>query len=527
MYQIFVVEDELLIRQSIRNTIEKMQGPYSCCGEASDGEMALSMMQDLMPDILITDIRMPFLDGFGLTEHAKAMMPWLKVIIISGYGDFESAQKAITLGVDQYLLKPVRPADVIRVVEEMAQQIEKNKAQALMPGGFDNDEVQLALRQHFMHQLLYGGTDTTSLLDQVRTLKLDIIRRYYRLAVCSFDVQNADQGKLRPIVDNVSGKIPALLYYFNAADQLTLLFCANDPETLNEDTYQYINILRHELKDFCPVITTVVSDTVQRLGEICSAHRFAVSLLKKICGISPGKIISMDDTARLTADIVQFNGPFGDEFLQKLQYAGAEEVPSLLDEVLKGPDNEQFGSTLVRYYALVNLLKMAVQIIHRNSPGEDERKITSELSEKYNILTAFEHYDTFRKTAEELLVQALGTRRSGYTGSKYSFVLSRAKKYVADNYFDPNISLISAAKHVGMSTAHFSTVFSQEEGTSFISYLTSVRLAKAKELLSTTSMKLADIALEIGYNEPNYFSHVFRKAEGMTPKEYRNRSADQ
>ena len=110
MYQIFVVEDELLIRQSIRNTIEQMQGPYSFCGEASDGEMALSIMQDLMPDILITDIRMPFLDGFGLITHAKAMMPWLKVIIISGYGDFEYARKAITLGVDQYLLKPVRPA---------------------------------------------------------------------------------------------------------------------------------------------------------------------------------------------------------------------------------------------------------------------------------------------------------------------------------------------------------------------------------------------------------------------------------
>ena len=98
MYQIFVVEDELLIRQSIRNIIENMQGPYSLCGEASDGEMALSMMQDLMPDIVLTDIRMPFLDGFELIRHAKAMMPWLKIAIISGYGDFESAQKAISLG---------------------------------------------------------------------------------------------------------------------------------------------------------------------------------------------------------------------------------------------------------------------------------------------------------------------------------------------------------------------------------------------------------------------------------------------
>ncbi len=105
MYQVFVVEEELLIRQSIRNVIEHMSGPYTLCGEASDGEMALSMMQDLMPDIVLTDIRMPFGDGFELIRHAKAMTPWLKIVIISGYGDFEFAQKAISLGVDQYMLK--------------------------------------------------------------------------------------------------------------------------------------------------------------------------------------------------------------------------------------------------------------------------------------------------------------------------------------------------------------------------------------------------------------------------------------
>ena len=136
MYQIFVVEDELLIRQNIRNMVEKMQGPYAFCGEASDGEMALSMIQELMPDILLTDIRMPFLDGLGLIRHAKALMPWLKVAIISGYGDFEYAQKAISLGVDQYLLKPVRQAELVQAVEAMAAQIEKTKAAGSgMPGG--------------------------------------------------------------------------------------------------------------------------------------------------------------------------------------------------------------------------------------------------------------------------------------------------------------------------------------------------------------------------------------------------------
>ena len=118
--------------------------------------------------------------------------------------------------------------------------------------------------------------------------------------------------------------------------------------------------------------------------------------------------------------------------------------------------------------------------------------------------------------------EALSARKDTAGEMKYSHVISRAEKYVAENYCDPNISLISTARHVGMSAAHFSTVFSQAMGRSFINYLTAMRLERAKQLLTSTNMKLSDIALEIGYNEPNYFSHVFRKAEGMTPKEYRN-----
>ena len=174
MYQIFVVEDELLIRQSIRNVIENMPGPYALCGEASDGEMALSMMQDLMPDIVITDIRMPFLDGFELIRHAKAMMPWLKTIIISGYGDFEYAQKAISLGVDQYLLKPIRPAELTKAIEDLAQQIEEAKKKSVLPKGYDQDEVQQALRHHFMQQYsqLFLTKNLYVCLQKIREIEL-------------------------------------------------------------------------------------------------------------------------------------------------------------------------------------------------------------------------------------------------------------------------------------------------------------------------------------------------------------------
>jgi len=525
VYQIFVVEDELLIRQSIRNVIENMSGPFAFCGEASDGEMALSMMQDMMPDIVLTDIRMPFLDGFELIRHARQMMPWLKIVIISGFDDFEYAQKAIALGVDQYLLKPVRAQELTRAIEQMAQQIEVSKAQNMLPQGYDRDEVQLALKQHLMRQMLYGGAAAGTLLERARSLQLDIVRTHYQVILFSFDYEEMDQRLLQVAVQNVLGKLQIPLYYLGESSKLTLLLYGNDAATLNEQVYQSITILRHEIKELCPTITIVIGSVVRRLSGVCEAYKAAADLLKKVSTVSAGQVIDINDTAQITAEIVGFSGLFGDEFQQKLQYAAAQDVPTLVDEVLEGPAANQFNSVLVRYYALIDILKMTVQMISRVTPGVEEKDAATQLSSRHDLFAASSRRESFRETAVELLTQAVGLKQENLTNMKYSHVISRAEKYVAENFCDPNISLISTARHVGMSPAHFSTVFSQTMGRSFINYLTGMRIERAKELLTSTNQKLASIAMEIGYNEPNYFSHVFRKVEGITPKEYRIRYA--
>ena len=526
MYQVFVVEDELLIRQSIRNVIEKMPGPYVLCGEASDGEMALAMMQDLMPDILLTDIRMPFLDGFELIKNCKAMMPWLKVVIISGFGDFESAQKAITLGVDQYLLKPVRQADLIRVIEEMAVQIEKDKASrgTSLPVGLDEDEVLKVLRQHFLRQLLYDEADTGKLLDRMQRLNMDIIRKHYLVAVCSFDSPRTDHQLLENTVMKVLDGTRMLMVYFNNADRMTILAYDNDAEALNECVYRFISILRHELQDVCPVITTVISNDVQRLGEISEAYRTAHGLLKTVSGIAAGQVINVSDTAQVSANIFRQNTPFYESFRQKIQNSDAKDADVILNEIFHSPSGEQFDSRLMRYNALIALVKIAVQMIARAHPEADEKDIAAELSSQYDILKGADSKSGFQNTARDLIQKALSARQGNSGEIKNHHVINQAEKYVKENFCDPNISLISAANHVCMSAAYFSTVFSQTTGQSFISYLTAMRMEKAKELLTSTNMKLADIALEIGYSEPNYFSHVFRKTVGVTPKEYRHRN---
>ena len=535
VYQIFVVEDELLIRQSIRKVIEGMSGPYVFCGEAADGELALSMMQDLMPDIVLTDIRMPFLDGLELTRHAKEMMPWLKVAIISGYGDFEYTQRAIELGVDQYLLKPIRPPELIRAIEEMARRIDADKRKQTLPQGYDTDEVQRALRQHFMQQLLYGRLHTSTLLEKARSLRLDVVSPFYQPVLFSFGVPE-DAGTLHISVQNLLEHMELPLYCFTESNLLTVLLDGQDAGSLNERIYQFNAILRHELREICPQITTVIGSAVQRLSAVGEAYRTASDLLKKVYGLSLGQVVDVNDASQIVAEMIELGDPFGQAFQQKLSRISADEVEQLVDEVLSSPEGSRFGSALMRYYALVDLLKMtveqAVKAGREDSATPDVKDVASRLSAEYDVLAASATLESFRGAAVALVSRFVSLRRDpraqeeNLGAMKYSHVISRAEKYVAENFCDPNISLISVAKYVGLSAAHFSTIFSQTVGRSFISYLTAMRIERAKVLLTTTNMKLAAIAMDIGYNEPNYFSHVFRKSEGLTPKEYRNRALE-
>lgn len=521
MYQIFVVEDEILIRQNIRNMVERMEGPYAFCGEASDGEMALSIMQELMPDILLTDIKMPFLDGFDLIRHAKAIMPWLKIIIISGYDEFESAQKAISLGVDLYLLKPVRTAEVEQAIRTVAAQLEQSRSGAKLTAGYNEDEVQFALYQHFMQQLLFGEASTAQLLERAAALKLEMVHPLYQVVLFHLESTDTNRQRWRQKVNAAMQGRRTAVYYFSGSDELVLLVYEKTKAGLSEATYRLVNIIRHELKDENVLITSLVGNIAERLSSITDAYSSSRAMLEKVQAVSAGQVIDINDTAQIAADIVNFTSSFGERFGPRLLHAAQEDVPLLLEEFWQSGDNDQFNSMLYRYYTLVDILKTAVQIVAAANPELDKKDIAAQFSNDYDIFKASGSRRSFEQIALELLQEAVKMNQSNLGFIRHSHVISRAEEYIHEQFCDANISLISVSRHIGMSAAHFSTVFSRTTGTTFINYLTALRIDKAKELLRHTDMKLSAIAMEIGYNEPNYFSHVFKKNEGITPKEYR------
>lgn len=526
MYKIFVVEDEPLIRQSIRTAVETSDGPYAFCGEAADGEMALSMMIDLAPDILITDIKMPFMDGLELARLAKEALPWLKVLIISGHDEFGYAQQAIAIGVDQYLLKPIRQKELIAAVDTAVRGIEEEKKRRSISDVYDERKVQAALFRQLMHHLLFGDAGTAQILDDAKTLGVNLRHSLHRVVVVqTFGADPASENfrTVRDILLGRFGRDIRAAGIFVVPDQLAAVVSADDPDELTEEVYNVLRIVLHDLEVGGISAAAVASDCVDRLSSVSDAYTRASVLLRTAGHLYAGQILDLADPSQMPENEDNGAGIFEAKYRKKIQYAGTEDAKGILDEYLAEIGESVLESSVGRYQILRETVNSCARIVSEANTNTPRREAAAGLASIVELVDASQSRDSFYEMALNILKRTVLARQSSVDVSKRSSVIRQAVEFIEENYANPDISLHMVAAHAGFSPAHFSMVFSQKMGRTFTDYLTGVRIEKAKELLSGTDSKLSKIAMEVGYNEPNYFSFVFKKREGISPKEFRSR----
>lgn len=520
MYKIFVVEDEPLIRQSLRTAIETSDGPYVFSGEAGDGEMALSMMMDLQPDILITDIKMPFMDGLELSRLATETLPWLKTIIVSGHDEFGYAQQAISIGVDQYLLKPIRQAELLKAVETTAASIEAEKKRGTLSSRYDEQDVEAALFRQLMHHVLFGDTPAARMLEEGKALGISLMHTLHQVVLVQL---NGTPEAVRAAREHVLGRLgrdvmtPGI---FTVPSQLAFLVSADAPEALSEEAYTTLRIVLHDLEAGGVETVTVLSEPVERLSSVSDAYERADAMVRLAGHLYSGQIVDLVDRTQVPAVIDAGTGAFGARFAKKLQIADMDEIRAMLNEFLVSIDDAVLSSRIGRYQILLDIYNACLGVIGERETAESGASPIASILDLVEASLTREDFDAMCSSVLEQTVQA---RQHSTEASTRSSVIQQAVEFIEENYNNPDISLHLVSAHVGFSPAHFSMVFSQRMGRTFIDYLTGVRIDKAQELLRTTDKKLSSIAADVGYNEPNYFSYVFKKRVGMSPKEFRNR----
>lgn len=523
MYSVFLVDDEPIVLEGIRTKIDFEASNFKFAGEATDGEIALSMINEIKPDILITDIKMPFMDGLELAATIKKTQPWIKIIILSGHDEFDYAKKAISIGIEDYILKPFTSDDILTSLNKAANEIDKERKQ-LSDISRMKEELKSSehlLQKEFLNNLIHGAQEMSNVMQKSQDLGLDLLSRYYKILISKITSNSGNihnQETVCSLLNSYSSTWEQTICFFNHNNHLICICKGSNQEEIEETIYRIAETIEHIVaqNEDCTVLTTI-GKTVEHLSSLSEAYSDAKKILELGSQNKTSKIISSDDIQENDSSLLQINE--SDPMVERLKYAVKNDVSIIIDEsmnlIKKNPDQFSF----VASYIFADLIFAVSKLVE--NLGGDIKKIKPEILQRSFIETAVQNEDLFKKEMESILTFALDYRDSKITG-KYGDVILKAKKYIDENYKDQNTTLTTVADVVCLSPNHFSTIFSQECKTTFIEYLTNVRIENAKRLIKETDMKGYDIAYECGFSDPHYFSYIFKKNTGLSPREFKN-----
>ncbi len=537
MLKVFLVEDESIVREGLKKNIPWQEYGYQFTGEASDGEMALPMIRKIRPDVLITDIKMPFMDGLALSQIVTQEIPEIKIVIISGYDEFEYAQQAIRVGVEQYLLKPITKGTLRKVLLEIREKIESEQEQKNYLETFQNEmkEYENYARRSFLEKVFSGVFSVQQIYEEAAKISLNLDGPCYNLILLNLQVKRQNPEYIMQEPEGMSEVREALFRFFLRFPQY-LIFQWNvslygvlikgeteQMEALKEQCIHNIEKIcsQQEISlEWC----VAVGNPVERLSLLPEcyakvnhilAHRFFnpqrhILTEKDVEELLPGKDLksfASVDSAKVNPDIIQ-------GFLREGKQA---EIKDFVDGYLAGV-KEALESRLFRDYLLLNIRFTTINYMQIFGvcqqdflPEDDDRKVHDASASGDNI-------DVYML---ELLERAL-TLRDRESENQGKRALKKGLKYIEENFSDESLSLNSVAGAIGVSGNYFSSIFSQEMQMTFIEFVTKKRMEKAKKLLIQTQLHSNEIAGKVGYKDPHYFSFVFKKTVGCTPREYRN-----
>ena len=527
LYKVILVDDEEEVREAIRRRINWEEIGFRVVGTAENGEEALELAESCEPDVVMTDIQMPFMDGLTMLKKLKEIVPDLRSVIFSGYDDFEYAKEAIRLEAEEYILKPVDADELrnifIRIKGRLDEQIKLRRNVEQLSKYYEES------RPMMKEQLIIG-------LLEGRELQFDL-ERYQN----DYDFRiEAD-------------------FYCCGAFRITPT--GDDKEKLNKNlmALSLKQIVSERFRGVLPVETLVYLDTVCVLARLKNTQQYGtfVEEMDKICKISHK---SLD--ANISAGIGRIYGSAEsihtsfleakDAFHHRMfvgenqaicindvdptssieDYVSEKQIRHIMRQVKTGTKDSlekeirDFIAKLKRSDVSLSQLQIfyaefMVELL-RLSRGHGINVTRTELVNvnTYEELEGFSSMDDFA----DRLIEITGMLREKISSGRMDTtkkLAEDAKQYIADHYSESTLSVDELCLHLGVGASYFSAVFKKETGMSFVTYLTNVRMNEAQRLLDTTDEKSYIIAGMVGYEEPNYFSYVFKKHFGISPSKYR------
>ncbi len=527
LIKVFITEDESVVREGLRDIIPWEKHGYEFVGDAPDGEMALPLIRKLKPDVLITDIKMPFMDGLSLSSIISREFPDMKIIIISGYSDFEYARKAIELNVDQYLLKPITKATIIKALEATRQRIEEEQEQKDYLRRYEQEikKFESFSRRAFFEKLVEGSMSVEQIYEQADELNLNLTADGYNFVI--FTVQSINDTAYS---ESAAVVLDGLLNYFLRYPDYILFRCnllsyavliMGGKDNLDELTQRSVEIIKMRCEGAQTPLNwfAAVGNPTYRLSGLPQCYSDTNHVLA-YRHIMPGRhIFEADMLNNERANKVNSIDVLDPQKIDPMvirnfvQNGTSEETEAFVEEYLSNLCGAE-KSILFKHYIIMSARINAELVLQEIGCSKDD----------YLGQIPSPELDLPPEDLKDYLVKVLSAAvdmRDLETQRQNSDIIDSAIRYIDKNYTDEGISLNSVAQAINISANYLSALFSQKMGESFVEYLTQKRMTRAKQLLRQTGKRSGEIAYEVGYKDPRYFSFVFKKTQGCTPRSYR------
>jgi len=540
MISVFLVEDEFVVREGMKKNVDWVGSSIKFLGEAADGELAYPLIQKLKPDIVITDIKMPFMDGLDLSRLIRKELPKTKIVILSGYGDFDYAKQAISIGVTDYLLKPISSEKLLEAVCHVADVIreERKKEDNLRRFEDEMKENEDLARSKYLDEVISGQLSSADIISKGQSQNIDFAASCFRIVL--YEVNDAAQneemmcysGKVVQFMEALQKRekeLPRVDIFPRGVEGLAFLIKSDSDTVLEKNTEDLLNLLGSlreavgELQYFA-----AIGSPTHRPKEIAESFYGARRVFAYRYLGQKNRIVRYDESEsfKVVDDCQQNSMEINVSELDRnvvrnfLRNGLLSEGPAFTANFFVQLGETNLASMMFRQYATMDLYLCAVAFLREI--GYSEENIREQIGDINAISSALSSVQQAKACMAKIISQTLVVRDYKAT-KRYGRLIADAKEYISKNYANEEISLNTTAQSVNLSPNHFSTIFSQETGGTFIEYLTDLRMEKAREMLRCNNIKTSEIAYRVGYQDPHYFSYLFRKINNCSPREYREK----
>lgn len=520
MYKVLIVDDEEAIREGLAYVLDWEEYNAAIVGAASNGKEALELLRIYKPHILITDIRMPVMDGLDLMKEIHKEHLSTRVIVLSGYDEFTYVREAMKYGAENYLLKPVDREELSNSIKEIVNELDNDQNTLLN----EREGIQV-LRHNTLSRIVRNDISVKEYGEKAEFLGIDLDCESLQVAVIELGFayhaaeSNPESRWMKFASLNICEEIVRDksngIVFMDPSDHIVILFRhagnQNEVRNLLEECMEHISRI---IRTHC---FSAVGGEVASHRELGISYRQAVSCLDYKLALGLNKAAFYSDTFEQTSA------------LSNREALNLE----LLNDLVRARNKTEYGEYLSRLFeglhedgnvTPVQIRDMLIEIVisllnvTREYLTDASRIIdVGEFTQKLHSATALKDLlIEVRKFASDAIDQM-----QELMDKKYSKTIGEAIEYVRGNYFSAEISLKTLSSYLNVNSAYLGRTFKEETGEFFSDYLMKLRIEKAMHYLTTTSLKINEISNRVGLINSNYFYTVFKKHTGRNPGDFR------